>query len=347
VRGCQEEALAELGRVAVAGTAECELLALAARSVAETLPAELVTIAEPATGRVRAVHGAGGHAARSRLRVPIGAGLHPMAELRAVSPRPDAFGEEARDFASRVAQLLEDAMRQARGERALRESLANLGSAEASHRALVARVVQLAEEERGRIAADMHDDVLQAMAASALRLQLIREGAAVRDGPALDRLAAGLDRSMERLRDLVFELRTDALDEGLGRALERHLAHEAVPTALVHRVVDRLVREPAPGPRLTLYRIAQEALLNVRKHSCARTVEVTLEADGDGVRMRVADDGRGFDPDAADGRAAGHIGLVAMRERASLAGGSVTVDSAPGRGTVVDVRVPSGPAPAP
>jgi signal transduction histidine kinase len=284
-----------------------------------------------------------GHGVASLLSVPIGTGPRALAELGAFSRRRHAFGPDALGFVLRVAQLLDEAMLHSRNERALRESLASLRRVEEVRRALLARLVRVVEEERDRIAADMHDDVLQAMAASTLRLQLVREGAGPGHHAVLDRLVGGLDRSVERLRGLVFELRADALEDGLARALEHHLAHDPGSQALAHRIVDDLARQPSPHARLVLYRIAQEALLNVRKHAGASSVEIRLQTDGAAVRMRIGDDGAGFEPGLIDRPSPGHLGLLAMRERAELAGGRLTVDSVPGGGTVVDVWLPAEP----
>ena len=102
-----------------------------------------------------------------------------------------------------------------------------------------------------------------------------------------------------------------------------------------------LESEPSPDTRAVLYRVALEALTNVRKHAGARAVEVLFERRGAGVALRVHDDGRGFDlpaPDAPQER--GHIGIVSMRERADAAGGRFAMMSVPGGGTTVDFWMP-------
>ena len=93
---------------------------------------------------------------------------------------------------------------------------------------------------------------------------------------------------------------------------------------------------------LCLYRIAQEALRNIIKHSGARRAAVELSGGADAVELRIADDGAGFDPRLADGK--GGLGLVSMRERLRLVGGAIAIDSHPGAGTRVEVRVPLGGA---
>jgi signal transduction histidine kinase len=100
--------------------------------------------------------------------------------------------------------------------------------------------------------------------------------------------------------------------------------------------------EPPVECRTILYRIAQEALTNVRKHARATNVRIEVRSEGTGVTMRIRDDGVGFDPASAPNGAGavGHVGIPSMRERAHLAGGWVHFDSSPGRGTTVEVWVP-------
>ena len=105
--------------------------------------------------------------------------------------------------------------------------------------------------------------------------------------------------------------------------------------------MNRLDDEPAPEARAILYRVALEALTNVRKHADARRVEVLLERRGAGVVLRVRDDGSGFElPEPGAPAEPGHIGLVSMRERAEAAGGRFEMSSTPGSGTTVEFWMP-------
>jgi signal transduction histidine kinase len=154
-------------------------------------------------------------------------------------------------------------------------------------------------------------------------------------------------RSLERdalaeMRALIFELRPGHLEElGLEQALRMHATavqgRTGLPIAVDCEPVDRapLAVEDA------LYRIAQEALHNVVKHAGAREVRLDVDPVADGVRLRVVDDGRGFDPLTVPD---GHLGLAGMRSRAERLGGTLTVTAAPGRGTTIEVVVPSMPA---
>ncbi|MFZ0215608.1 MAG: response regulator, partial [Candidatus Dormiibacterota bacterium] len=196
------------------------------------------------------------------------------------------------------------------------------------------------EEERARIARDIHDDTLQSLGAITLRLSLVAKGQIDEDQRRSIEGLLGLTRdSAERLRALVFDLRADVLEQGLIHALQSYVFEAPTPLPLRCRIVSRLRTEPPMHVSLVLYRVAQEALTNVRRHALASTVRLTLDEVRGGIRLRVHDDGRGFVPRAGPG-VPGHLGLAGMRERAELAGGSFSIESSPGRGTTVQVWIP-------
>ena len=139
------------------------------------------------------------------------------------------------------------------------------------------------------------------------------------------------------MRALIFELRPGNLEQdGLVRALKTHASalqgRLGLPIVVESDLTDRL---PLPAEEV-LYRIAQEALHNVVKHAAAHQVRVDVRRDGGGVRLRVEDDGKGFDPsDVPDG----HLGLAGMRARADRIGAEFSCASRPGEGTTVEVRM--------
>jgi signal transduction histidine kinase len=208
---------------------------------------------------------------------------------------------------------------------------------------LLAELVAAEEETRRRIAADIHDDTAQAVAAAGLRMDAL---AAELKDPAAREVAVNARRALaeanRRLRKLLFELRPPVLDQaGLAAALELFLTDSFAQDGFDWRVDNRLEMEPSPEIRAILYRMALEALTNVRKHAGARLVEVVLERRGVGVAMTIRDDGSGFDLPAPDAPPeTGHIGLVSMRERAEAAGGRFSLTSSPGGGTIVDFWMP-------
>jgi PAS domain S-box-containing protein len=213
----------------------------------------------------------------------------------------------------------------------------------AERRALLAHLVDAGEEERGRIAMDIHDDSIQAITAAGMRLQILRRRL---DDPEelklLDELEQTIQLAISRLRHLLFELRPPALDnEGLSAALGSYLAEVDEPD-IAYRFDDQLSVQPSPESRTILYRIVQEALTNVRKHAQAGAATVALREVENGFLARVSDDGVGFV--AGDEEPVpGHLGLAAMRERAELAGGWLKIKAAPGKGTTLEVWIPVAP----
>jgi PAS domain S-box-containing protein len=206
-------------------------------------------------------------------------------------------------------------------------ALRSLRQLDEQRRSLLERVVTSQEEERRQVAGDIHDDAIQAMVAVTLQLQAL--GGRLRD-----------PRSTE-LRQLVFELRPPLLDEvGLAAAIAQYARRAGELAGFTVQVTDESAGELPGELRVVAYRIVQEALANVRAHARAGRVAVRLEEVDDGVLARVSDDGIGFLPGLAERRPAGHLGLISMREQATMAGGWCRVASAPGMGTTVEAWIP-------
>jgi PAS domain S-box-containing protein len=235
-----------------------------------------------------------------------------------------------------------------RAEAELQESLDVLRETMRQRQALLVRLQRAQEEERERIAGDIHDDSIQVMAAVGMRLSILRRRL-VDPGQrrAVDQLEETVQQAIGRLRHLLFELRPPALDrEGLASALRLYLEAMREESGTQAVLTDRLGQEPPIDARVALYRVAQEALANVRKHAKARNVEVLLDQRDGGVCVRIRDDGRGFSPDDAERHRPGHLGLSAMRERTQTMGGWFRLESAPGSGTTVEFWMPLAVEPA-
>ena len=229
-------------------------------------------------------------------------------------------------------------------EEKLRWSLEVLRKTLQQRRELAARLETAQEEERRRIAADIHDDPIQVMSAVDMRLQLLAQDVSQVTPEELRSIEHDMREAIERLRNLLFELRPTALErDGLAAALELYIDHTARTTGWSGEVRNVLEREPSPEIRVLLYRIAQEAIANARKHASAGHVAIELATAGEGVTMRVTDDGVGFETDVIGSPEPGHIGLPTIVERAELAGGWARVHSAPGRGTTVECWLPVDP----
>ncbi len=215
--------------------------------------------------------------------------------------------------------------------------------------ALLARLVDAQDAERSRIAADVHDDPVQACAAMDLRLGLLRKRLreqAPQLLPELDGLQETVSGATDRLRSLLFDLEPPSFAEGgLAGALVRAIGEIFEGTGLLGSV-DGVDEPPMPEATLAIaYRIAKEALVNVVKHAHARQVLVTLAGVDDGLLVEVHDDGVG-PGSAVTGSEPGHRGVSGMRDRAVLAGGRCTIRTSPHGGTLVSLWLP-GPGLAP
>jgi PAS domain S-box-containing protein len=228
-----------------------------------------------------------------------------------------------------------------RAEAALRQSLETLKQVDQNRRALLRRLVHAQEEERRAIASDIHDDSIQAMFAVGLRLFALRT--ALHDPEQIeqvDRLQQNVQQSTDRLRHLLFELRPAALDEGgLPAALRQYLDAMKQESDIDVELQAVLEHSPASETQVIAYRIAQEALANVRKHARARRVECAVSDVDDGILTRIVDDGVGFDG-SRNGSVPGHLGLIGMRERAEMAGGWFRITSSAGKGCTVEYWIP-------
>lgn len=212
---------------------------------------------------------------------------------------------------------------------------------------LLDQIITAQEEERRRIARELHDETGQSLTSLALGLAMIAESqdlGAVRERATELRSVAA--RTLEEVHHLARGLRPSVLDDlGLLPALERYLKEYEANRAVTLDFHARGFEHRLPGPvEIAVYRIVQEALTNAAKHADASTVSVLLERRDGGVHLIVEDDGRGFDAREvlASGDVERRLGLHGMRERALLLGGSLTVESAPGRGTSVFADIPLG-----
>jgi signal transduction histidine kinase len=184
------------------------------------------------------------------------------------------------------------------------------------------------------------------MAAVALRLELVAEDLTdPEQREALADLGGRVGKAVSRLRRLIFDLSPRSLQSGgLAGAIEAYLGEIGTEAGLRWRI-DAEPREDLPEEvEVILYRIAQEAIRNVQKHARASSVSISLSRSHGGTRLRVADDGVGFEPSDALRYRPGHLGLPSIRERATMAGGEFTLDSTLGAGSVLDVWVPDSVA---
>ena len=219
---------------------------------------------------------------------------------------------------------------------------AELQRQEVERRQLLQRVIGAQEEERTRVARELHDETGQALTALLLSLDAVEANLPASSDPVrepLQRAKTLTQNALRELRAIIYDLRPSALDDlGLVPAIRR-FAEERLESLDV-----RLTMETQGWPRerldpaveTVLFRVMQEALNNIAQHADACSVRIALETNHTSLMARVDDDGNGFDPAAPRGR----WGLIGMRERLNLIGGEIQVTSAPDRGTQIEIRIP-------
>ncbi|HEX7607453.1 MAG TPA: PAS domain-containing sensor histidine kinase, partial [Usitatibacter sp.] len=232
--------------------------------------------------------------------------------------------------------ILRDVTERARNEAALRQSRDEV-------RAIGLAAQNLREQEKSRVARELHDELGQALTALKIDVGWLKDQPWAGDPLVREKLSGMqflVDGTVAATRRISADLRPLVLDDlGLAAAadwlVQTFTARTGTPCELtVARGFDDV-----PDPHATtLFRALQESLTNIAMHAQASHVDVTLARDGEGITLLVRDDGRGFTP--ADPRKPNSYGLLGLRERAYLLGGEVSIDSAPGRGTIIDMRLP-------
>jgi len=219
-----------------------------------------------------------------------------------------------------------------------------------ARRELLSQIIAAQEAERARVSRDLHDDVGQALTSVLLGLRLLDDALLRPDVDPIDarrrveELRELVADGLRRARRLAFDLRPTVLDDvGLGAALRR-LTEDVASRAGLPVDLDAYALGPderlSPEIETVIYRVVQEALTNVVRHSSASTASVALASSGGLLRVLIEDDGVGFD--SQRGRTQPHLGIEGMLERAELVGGTVSVTSAVGSGTTVVLEVPRG-----
>ena len=249
------------------------------------------------------------------------------------------------DELQRMQALREQALEEAHGSRdRMEQAFARL-------RRLTMRLEAAKEQERKHIARELHDEFGQALTAAKINLQLARSGphGEAADRRILDALAT-VERLIGQVRALSLDLRPPLLDElGLLPALGAYL--EAVAERSGLKISTRLPEAlpwTANERDIVVFRIVQEAVTNALRHAGADRMQVEIASVAGGVRLRMHDDGRGFDPaTVGSGAGSGGFGLFGMRERAYDLGGRWTLRSAPGQGTTIEAFIPGDDDPPP
>ncbi|HEX4897630.1 MAG TPA: ATP-binding protein [Candidatus Limnocylindrales bacterium] len=316
------------------------ILALVISSVAAWLHAH--TVVRP----IRRLSGDAARMASGDLDSPI------------VVARDDEIGELGRRFDEMRVKLkasLEESARWAdelehrvdERTREVEEKNRELNVLNRIRRQLLAKTISAQEEERKRLARELHDDSAQTLTAVLMTLKTAED--ALPAGPhdarsAMDRSRSQLELALREIRKAIVDLRPSALDDlGLAAAARTYATEHLRPYGIEVAFSTSGEEQQATGAAATaVFRIVQEAVSNAARHSGARKVRIVLDFGPTAVVTEVRDDGTGFDPAGfhqpqESGRG---LGLLGMRERAELFGGDVDIESGPGKGTTVRVRIP-------
>jgi PAS domain S-box-containing protein len=241
----------------------------------------------------------------------------------------------------RFISIFSDITERKRNEEALQNQRRQLEESEARLRELAEFLQTVREEERTRIARELHDELGQALTALRIDLRWLSGKSGSLGEPAAERVAAALgvvEQSIVSLRRISEDLRPAMLDSlGLAAAVEHHLTKFSERTGVIGELrMNREEFELEDRVATTVFRVVQEALTNVARHAGASQVAVAIEETDESIGLTVHDNGRGFA--AAHGRKT--FGLLGMRERIAMLGGHLEIDSQPGRGTRIVARIP-------
>jgi two-component system, NarL family, sensor histidine kinase UhpB len=209
---------------------------------------------------------------------------------------------------------------------------------EAERRRAGSAALAAQEQERARVARELHDEVNQSLTAVLLRLEAAREASSPDLEPQLAEIKGLANQAMRELLSLARQLRPTALDDlGLAAATAGQVERLGRGEVEAEFAAEGDFSDLGDDAQLVVYRVAQEALANAARHSGAERIAVDLRRRGDGgVDLEVADDGCGFAFDESEGG----LGIAGMRERALLIGGALTIESRPDAGTTVRLSVP-------
>ncbi len=254
------------------------------------------------------------------------------------------FGDLQQALARSETELTRATERLEQAEEDLDTAHQRLDDADAARRHLLDNVASGGDEARRRFASVLHDDVLQQLTAAELQLERVRtEAARTKYAAQLDQLKQTLKVIEDSLRDLLYNVSPAAQDAhlDLADAIRDRILALKTHTGIEPDLDLRLPKRTGDSLRTIVFRNIAEALSNVEKHANATRVSVRVRAANDGIEARITDDGTGFVVTESL-YLPGHLGLVAMRERAHLAGGWCRIESEPGRGAEVTFWIPNG-----
>jgi len=285
-------------------------------------------------------HPAWGETSVAWLAVPMRAGGAALGRLWIVAEPGRQFSQDEREFILMAGNQLALALENARLYDEVQRLAARRGE-------LLRRVIATQDERCRRISRELHDEISQSLSAMALDLEAVQVAEVALQARALERLGdlrARLLSALEEVNRIILDLRPTLLEDmGLVAALRWYASQRLESAGVqVHVRTSRMNGRLPPHVETTLYRIAQEGMTNVARHARAQNVWLNVARARGHFTLSVRDDGRGFevervlaDPDERVG-----LGLFGMKERAALVGGTFAVESQPGQGTRITVRIP-------
>jgi PAS domain S-box-containing protein len=281
---------------------------------------------------------------RSVIHVALMAGDAQVGTLGLASTTPQAFDEEALDIAREVGAELAVAVSQMRLRQAVSDRAEELARVAEERQQMLRRVVRAQEEERERVALELHDGLGQILTSISLFASDLSQEIAVETRPRAMRVNELALKAIADSRQLVWSLRPPELERlGLVPALRRLVDDVSMPDLTVDLLEEIGDARLEPEAEAVIYRVVQEAVHNAQKHADASAISILLQRHDGQLTTLVEDNGRGFDPAAIP--AGRGLGLIGMRERAELVRGSLVVESGTDAGTRVRLLVPIGATP--
>ncbi len=261
-------------------------------------------------------------------------------------PVPRVGGGEVATLASNF-EIMRNKLKDSMDE--LQRGTQQLEKSEHLRTRLMRNLISSEEERRKRIARDLHDETSQAITSMLVGLQAIAESQPMDPAALTEKLNAlqnTAKTTLEEIHRVIYELRPSLIDDlGLIPAVKWY-AESRLEKAGIRLYLETSGQEERLGPEIeiTIYRIMQEAVTNVIKYSGAEVCNIVLDFKDNAVAVRIEDDGRGFEPDdiLSSGATGQHFGILGMKERVELLGGTMNVRSEPGKGTELDIIIPLG-----
>lgn len=274
------------------------------------------------------------------ISVPWRAGEVRMGMVAAYeSVRPEGFSREDAWVLEKAALAAGLVTRLWHAQEELNRSLDRLVKVDGARQLLLKNLTTVVEKERKRFVTELHDDALQKLTAAELQFGRLSPDSP-EDAEALASVAHLLEETEAALRRLVFDVRPPALEgpDGLAQSIRDRLSMLSA-TAISNELVIELPPDLSADDRAMIFREVAESIANVERHAKATHVKVSLTLSDGGVLGVVEDNGQGFDV-AQRSNLPGHLGLLALRERALMAGGRYKIDSKPGQGTRIEFWIP-------